>query len=140
MNKYINKSISGLFMGTGIAIALGISSFVFDKLNSDDDKYKRINLDHSKVELSEGRLTKYGRSPMINVKVSNNSKFKIDTIAISAELYDDKGRYGLCLNFTDSFEKNETREILIECHDYDSHKIPENTTFKVKIKSAQLTP
>ena len=95
-----------------------------------------MNLDHTKVTISKGRLITYGRVPGISAIVTNKLDEKIDLIWVSVELYDSKGLFGACKNDTEPFAAKETREILIECHRYESEKIPEETTFKTRIDSA----
>ena len=136
MNKYLENSISGFFLGLGIAISLGVAVFIFDKYDSGGRNYETIHLDHLKISVSDGRLTTYGRSPMINILVTNNLDKPIDEIYLVADLFDTGGLFGTCSEFTDPFKPNESREILIECHKYESTKIPEDTKFKVRVARA----
>lgn len=136
MNKFVDKALTGLSIGVGIALALGVFVYFFDNFISSKYQDQKTYVDQTQITSGRGRLTKYGRIPMINTVLTNNFNKVVEEIHIEVGLYDNNGLYGKCHEFTDAFAPNESREILVRCTKFESSNIPEETTFKINIVNA----
>lgn len=131
-NKYLQHFVTGLAIGIGFAAFS--EAFLFIKENVEKDPMFEGN--PSDVDLNFLRFVETGKRVNVIVLLKNKTNQNIDSVNVTAELYDDVGIFGTCRwHYLDFFPKEE-RQISISCLNFESGNIPKNT--KVKLRAGYV--
>jgi hypothetical protein len=140
MKKIIIENIvKGGAFGIGLLIVIAIwgwgeSSFFEEKL--DDESWREIETSNAKVKTD--RIVEYATMFTILATVTNVSDFELESVRVEADLFDTAGLFGSCTKFAKNLKPKGQQEITIECYNFRTDQIPEDTKVELHISEVYV--
>lgn len=140
MNKFLSNTLNGTAFGIGFTIILVIYIVVYNiyEESSDDSDYKYEDADLNIIQISNVRLIKIGKIPSVVIDLKNQSDSRIYNAKLDVRLMNEEGLFGICEGYFHGIQPNISKEELIECNNFNSEDLPENTNVEVEVVFAKI--